>query len=253
MNPPQRPVRPTGPTVPRVPVNPNPGAGPGPEARWTPPAPPAPASGLAITSLVLSLLGLAIPAVIAGHIARGKALRSRGRIGGAGIALAALIIGYLSIAVVGIALGAGKAAPLLLRHHAEQPRMQCTQNLRQIGVVLSQFQVTYKSMPSNALAETQSEFAGLTGPKVFEQLKARSSFNYEPFLALPSQYSGNWLYYPRNPKTDPPDSVVLASPRIGPDRVVLLLDSTVKEIPDIEWTAPTLPAPIEIPAPVQKP
>ncbi|GAA4830094.1 hypothetical protein GCM10023201_17200 [Actinomycetospora corticicola] len=61
---------------------------------------PAPTNGLAIASLVLSLLGLvvgitAIGGVICGHIARGQ-IRQRGE-GGDGLALAGLIIGYILI------------------------------------------------------------------------------------------------------------------------------------------------------------
>jgi hypothetical protein len=63
-------------------------------------------SGLAITSFVLGLLGLCCPvfisslaAVICGHIARGKIKKDEANLGGGGLALAGLILGYLSIAL----------------------------------------------------------------------------------------------------------------------------------------------------------
>lgn len=63
-------------------------------------------SGLAITSLILGILGVTccfvfagIPAVICGHIARGKARREPQSHGGEGMALAGLIMGYLSLPV----------------------------------------------------------------------------------------------------------------------------------------------------------
>jgi type II secretory pathway pseudopilin PulG len=59
----------------------------------------APTSGLAIASLVLSLLGIGLPAVICGHIALSKIKKSFGAMGGRGLALAGLIIGYISILV----------------------------------------------------------------------------------------------------------------------------------------------------------
>src|SRR4051812_43510939 len=75
-----------------------------------PPVPgvPAPAQprteSLAITSLILGILSLTcmlcltgVPAIICGHIARGRIEKSSGTLGGAGMALAGLIMGYLSL------------------------------------------------------------------------------------------------------------------------------------------------------------
>lgn len=63
-------------------------------------------SGLAITSLVLGIISLCCPvfllplaAVICGHIARGQINKSQGTVGGGGVAMAGLILGYLSIAL----------------------------------------------------------------------------------------------------------------------------------------------------------
>jgi hypothetical protein len=54
-------------------------------------------NGLAIASLVLSLVGFTIVAVILGHIARGQIRRTGEQ--GAGLALAGLIIGYATLAL----------------------------------------------------------------------------------------------------------------------------------------------------------
>lgn len=77
----------------------------------TPPAPsaapvypaPRPTNGLAIATLVLGICGFALIPVIMGHIAL-KQIRERGD-GGAGLAIAGLILGYLALAgyvIVGI-------------------------------------------------------------------------------------------------------------------------------------------------------
>jgi len=65
--------------------------------------------GLAITSLVLGILGFVccgffsgIPAIICGHMAHGKIHRHPRRYEGSGLALAGLILGYLSIFSTGI-------------------------------------------------------------------------------------------------------------------------------------------------------
>jgi hypothetical protein len=88
-----------------------------------PPDFPRKTSGLAITSLVLGIVSLiccgagvltGIAAVITGHIARGRIRASAGMQGGAGLALAGLIMGYLSIVVtivsIPFAIPAFKAA-----------------------------------------------------------------------------------------------------------------------------------------------
>ena len=69
-----------------------------------PPAAPPVTSGLAIASMVLGIMSLlcfgallGIPAVIMGHIARGKVAQSGGTIGGGGKAMAGLVCGYTAI------------------------------------------------------------------------------------------------------------------------------------------------------------
>ncbi len=54
-------------------------------------------SGMAIASLVLSILGIGLLGVIFGHMALGEIKRSNGVIGGHGLAMAGLIIGYIEI------------------------------------------------------------------------------------------------------------------------------------------------------------
>lgn len=56
-------------------------------------------SSLAIWSLVLSLLGFGLPAVICGHIGLSKIRSSRGRLTGEGMCIAGLIIGYITMLI----------------------------------------------------------------------------------------------------------------------------------------------------------
>jgi hypothetical protein len=69
----------------------------------------APASSLAVASLVCGVLSLsavplilAIPAIICGHLARQRIRRSEGALGGDGLALGGLITGYLSLFLFGL-------------------------------------------------------------------------------------------------------------------------------------------------------
>lgn len=68
-----------------------------------------PIDGLAITSFVLALLGFNLLAVIFGHVALARIRRTHA--GGAGFAIAGLVIGYLTIAAIALlilaALGIG--------------------------------------------------------------------------------------------------------------------------------------------------
>ena len=75
-------------------------------------------SGKAIASLVLSLLWIyglgSLLAVIFGHIARTEIKNSKGRLTGGGLALAGLIIGYLSLGAVVIGIIAAIVIPKLV-------------------------------------------------------------------------------------------------------------------------------------------
>jgi hypothetical protein len=62
-------------------------------------------NGLAIGSLILSLLGFSLPAVIMGHISRVQIRRSGQR--GDGIAIAGLVFGYLGMAFWALIVVAG--------------------------------------------------------------------------------------------------------------------------------------------------
>lgn len=97
--------------------------------------------GIAITSLVLGILGLAcigpfgaIPAVICGHKARSRIKKSDGTLSGDGIALAGLVIGYVSIGLTFafVPLYAAVAIPSFMRARTTSQANACINNLRQI-------------------------------------------------------------------------------------------------------------------------
>ena len=108
-----------------------------------PPLPRARNSPAAVWSLVLGILGfvvccvglpLAIPAVICGHVAQSRIARSGGTLTGGGMAVAGLIMGYVSIVasalLVPMLLAMG--IPAIAAARAKAGDVQCEQNVRMI-------------------------------------------------------------------------------------------------------------------------
>ena len=99
-------------------------------------------SGAAIASLVLGIssLGLClgiltgIPAVICGHIGLNHVNNSNGRIGGGGMAIAGLVMGYISIAftVLAILLMVSSAIPSFAKASDDARKTTCIVNLKQM-------------------------------------------------------------------------------------------------------------------------
>ena len=112
----------------------------------TPLKPPEIRSGLAILSFVLGICSFVlclsfitgVPAIICGHVARGRAQRHPQQYGGARFAMAGLVLGYVSI-IMSLVIAAF-LMPVLsrARRNAQwEPQNQpvnCENNLRQVGL-----------------------------------------------------------------------------------------------------------------------
>lgn len=130
------------------------------------PAAEAQTAGKATASLVLGLFSLiiciaGIPAIILGHMALSEIKKSAGRLKGEGMALAGLIMGYLSIvAIPFILIIAAIAIPNLLRSRTVANEASAVGSLRTINVAA----VTYASMYPKAGFPSSLESMGGSSP-----------------------------------------------------------------------------------------
>lgn len=136
---------------------------------YTQPPPPVQqlkASQAAVWSLVLGILSLVclgplagIPAIICGHTARANIKNSSGSIGGAGMALAGLILGYFSTIAIVLMFMLGMlgaiAIPSFVKARESAQNSACINNLRLIDGA-KELWAMEKNQASDAVP-TQSE------------------------------------------------------------------------------------------------
>ena len=126
-----------------------------------------------------------------------------------------LILGYIVVAlyaaIIVIAAVAGMAAPLLIRQHQKADQSEIMNNVRQIGLMLAEQEISDGKYPAD-LNDLKSE----GGSKPVATL-----------LQMPRSSSGDWLYYP-NADSSAPSALLLISPEIGAKEVVLRVDGSVK-------------------------
>ena len=122
-----------------------------------------PSSGLAVASLVMGALSFigcsiftAIPAIITGHIAHSRSRKSPQEFGGRGMAVAGLVMGYVSVALIPvIAIFAGLMLPALAKAKDKAQRINCINNMKQIGLAA-------RMWSSNHGGKFPPDFASLT-------------------------------------------------------------------------------------------
>lgn len=108
-------------------------------------------SGMAIASLIFGILFLFFPlnivAIVLGHISLSQIKKSAGRLGGRGMAIAGLVLGYLGIAMIPIVLIiAAIAIPNLLRARIAANESSAAQSIRIINNAQVSYQVTYPTV-----------------------------------------------------------------------------------------------------------
>jgi prepilin-type processing-associated H-X9-DG protein len=131
-----------------------------------------PAQGLATASLVLGIISVSlffvcfgllagIPAVICGHIARNRAQTTPSQYGGAGRALAGLVMGYFGLALSVLILPA-MLLPALAKAKERAIRINCVNNLKQVGLAYKTWALDHQDQFPWNVSSTQGgtmEFA----------------------------------------------------------------------------------------------
>lgn len=102
-------------------------------------------SGLAIASLICGILvflsfGLAgLPAVITGHLGLSAIRKSGGTLGGRGMAIAGLVMGYMGFALIFVAILASLAVPAFTMVQQQGLQMKVVNNAKQLVIAMKQY------------------------------------------------------------------------------------------------------------------
>lgn len=147
----------------------------------------APTSGKAIASLVCGIFTLFLPASIAaiilGHLSLSDIRKSAGRLGGRGVAIAGLVLGYAGIALIPLILMiAAIAIPSLLRAKIAANEASATGSLRTIEVAAQ----TYDSEYENGFPSRLEALGGEPG--------ATATCNHAALLDRPLAYGQKFGY-----------------------------------------------------------
>jgi type IV pilus assembly protein PilA len=154
-----------------------------------------PTSGKAIASLICGLFTLFLPASVAaivlGHMSLSEIRKSAGRIGGAGIATAGLVLGYIGIALIPVIflIVAAIAIPNLLRARMAANEASAVGTLRTIDVAATTYTTEFENgFPASFEALGDSPGGSLTcdhaslldGTLVRTRQKSGYIFTYTP-------------------------------------------------------------------------
>jgi len=157
-----------------------------------PPTQPPPRSGFALASLLLGIgsfftwIITGIPAIICGHIAIGKIHQSGGQLGGKGMAITGLVMGYVTIPLIFIiAVLAAMATPVILKQKQKADQVHTNNNAKEIFYHLVEYEGKHNQFPDSLkdLEKSDPSF------KVTDFKPAKGSWNYfgkGKDLSLPS-------------------------------------------------------------------
>ena len=158
-------------------------------------------AGLAIASLVLGILSITcfsilagIPALILGAIAIKRIGRSAGTLGGKGQALAGLIMGGVSFALLPftLAFAAGLFLPAFVNARAKAHEAQCLNNVRQCTLACEQYAHEHNTAMPNSWADVKKYMSANTDSPDFLHCQEvpDTSISYE--ITIPGKRLGEF-------------------------------------------------------------
>ena len=188
------------------------------------------ASGAAVASLVMGILSLftagltALPAIICGHMARGKISDSNGRVGGGGLAIGGLITGYLGLVSL-IAVGSFVTYTMQTKNQADETlAKQCAAN----GEAIARACQAYAK-------DHHGDFPHDLPDLIPQYLPDKSLFRTVIPVPGASQPEIGFRYF-GGKSNDPPDQVLLLSLGTTTNhlKVIVFLDGTSRIVKDSE-------------------
>ena len=152
----------------------------------------APINGKAIASLVCGIFTFFLPASIAaiilGHISLSEIRNAAGRIGGRGIAITGLVLGYLGLSIIPIMIVAAIAIPNLLRARMAANEASAVGSLRSVNTGAMVYATTFENgFPSSLEAlggatagDSTCNHAAFLDPSLTSGRKSGYIFTYTP-------------------------------------------------------------------------
>jgi len=150
-------------------------------------------SGMAVASLIFGLLFFIFPAavlaVVLGHVSNSQIRKSAGRLKGAGMSLAGMILGYVGIAFIPIILIiAAIAIPNLVKVKMTANEATAVYNLRNIATAAVKYQNAYDTYPPGLSAlgpplrgkAPDADGAGLINGMLMRGSESGYEFIYQP-------------------------------------------------------------------------
>ena len=166
---------------------------------YFPPPQQPPTDGKATASLVFGILSLipcllflmGIPAIILGHLSRGDIKRSMGRLGGGGMALAGLIMGYISIGL-SLLIVPAMVLPNVMRARISANESAAASTVRTLNTAQVTYSTTY---PTSGYARDLATLGpGPNGGSCSDPAynTAQHACLIDGILGAPSCTAGNW-------------------------------------------------------------
>jgi Tfp pilus assembly major pilin PilA len=183
-------------------------------------------SGLAITSLVLAIVGLVIPfichlaSIIFGHVARSQ-IKKDPNLAGGGLALAGLIISYIFVVILPIAILAAISLPVYNKVTERAKITKELTNMRQVMLASKMYAIDHAGKFPGSLDQLLPDY--LDDPRV---------------LHTPLKPGGGdpFIYFPGHTEKSSPDAIVLASPVVQSGRrSVATADGAALVLKELEY------------------